>query len=60
MEIVINLIASIMALLGVIMIFDARIITKKMFGFGDQNQAAWGLKILGFIITIIGALMIYF
>lgn len=60
MEIVIDLIASVMVLLGVIMVYDARIITKKMFGFGDQNQAAWGLKILGFIITIIGALMIYF
>ena len=60
MEIIINCIAFIMALLGVVMIYDARIITKKMFGFGDQNQAAWGLKILGFIITIIGALMIYF
>ncbi len=60
MGIVIDLIASVMVLLGVIMVYDARIITKKMFGFGDQNQAAWGLKILGFIITIIGALMIYF
>ena len=60
MEIIINCIAFIMALLGVVMIYDARIITKKIFGFGDQNQAAWGLKILGFIIAIIGALIIYF
>ena len=60
MEIIINCIAFIMALLGVVMIYDARIITKKMFGFGDQNQAAWGLKILGFIIAIIGSLIIYF
>lgn len=60
MEIIINCIAFIMALLGVVMIYDARLITKKIFGFGDQNQAAWGLKILGFIIAIIGALIIYF
>lgn len=60
MDMVINFIACIMALLGVVMIYDARAITKKMFGFGDQNQAAWGLKILGFIIAIIGALMIFF
>lgn len=60
MEAVINLIALIMVLLGVVMVYDARIITKKVFGFGDQNQAAWGLKILGFIIAIIGALIIYF
>ena len=59
MEIVIDLIASVMVLLGVIMVYDARIITKKMFGFGDQNQAAWGLKILGFIIALLGAIIFY-
>ena len=60
MEAVVNIIALVMALVGVVMVYDARLITKKLFGFGDQNQAAWGLKILGFIIAIIGALIIYF
>lgn len=60
MQEIINLLGLIMALIGVVMVYDARIITKKLFGFGDQNQAAWGLKILGFIIAIIGALIIYF
>ncbi len=60
MEQVINLIALAIVILGVVMVYDARIITKKIFGFGDQNQAAWGLKIMGFIILIIGALIIYF
>lgn len=57
---IVNLIALSMALLGVIMIYDARKITKKLFGFGDQNQATWGLKILGYIVAIIGTLIIYF
>lgn len=57
---IVNLIALSMALLGVIMIYDARKITKKLFGFGDQNQATCGLKILGYIVAIIGALIIYF
>ena len=57
MEMAINCIALIMALIGVIIVYDARILTKKLFGFGDQNQAAWGLKILGFVIAIIGALI---
>ncbi len=48
------------ALLGVIMVYDARNLTKKLFGFGDQNEATSGLKILGFFIAIIGALVIYF
>ena len=60
MEMAINCIALIMALIGVIIVYDARILTKKLFGFGDQNQAAWGLKILGFVIAIIGASIIYF
>ena len=60
LKIVIDLIALIIALIGVVMVYDARIITKKLFGFGDQNQAAWGLKILGFILAIIGALVVYF
>ncbi len=60
METFINLIALIMCLAGVVMVYDARIITKRLFGFGDQNQATWGLKILGFIVAIIGALIIYF
>ena len=42
------------------MVYDARILTKKLFGFGDQNEATAGLKILGFIFAIIGVLLIYF
>ena len=60
MEMVVNFVALLMALFGVIMVYDARILTKKFFGFGDQNQAAWGLKILGFVIAIIGVLILYF
>lgn len=54
------LIGAIIVLLGIIMIYDARILTKKFFGFGDQNEASSGLKILGFIIAIVGGLIIYF
>ena len=59
-QVIIKLIAIIMVLIGVIMIYDARILTKKFFGFGDQNEASSGLKILGFIIAIVGGLIIYF
>ena len=58
LEIVIKLIAVLIILLGVILVFDARIITKKIFGFGDQNEAAGGLKILGCILGIIGTLIL--
>lgn len=59
-QLIIKLIGLIMVLGGVILIYDARIITKRFFGFGDQNEGSNGLKILGFILAIVGALIIYF
>lgn len=49
----------VLAMVGVILIFDARPITKKMFGFGDQNDATLGLKLIGFVISIIGSILVY-
>ena len=60
MKVVLILMGLILAMLGVIMIYDARLLTKKFFSFGDQNEASWGLEILGFIIAIVGALIIFF
>ena len=59
-SIIIKLISAIILLIGVILIFDARLITKRFFGFGDQNEASNGLKILGFILTLVGGLIMYF
>lgn len=55
---ILMLIGLIIAMLGVILIYDARPITKKNFGFGDQNEATMGLKITGFIMSIIGTLLV--
>lgn len=52
------IIGIVLAMCGVILIYDARPITKKIFGFGDQNEATLGLKIVGFVICIIGGLLI--
>lgn len=49
-----------MATIGTVMIYDARILTKRFFSFGDQNDASLGLKILGFLIAIGGALLVFF
>lgn len=54
------IIGLIIAMSGTIMIFDARFLTQKFFGFGDQNEATAGFKIIGFVIAIIGALIIFF
>lgn len=60
LEVIIRFISVLIILTGVILIYDARIITKKIFGFGDQNEAASGLKILGWLIAIIGILIMLF
>ena len=59
-QIILRLIGALILLAGVILIYDARIITKKIFGFGDQNEGSAGLKIFGFLFSIAGTLIIYF
>ena len=56
----VDLCGAIVAMIGVIGIFDARAITKKWFSFGDQNQATKYLKLIGFILTIIGSITILY
>lgn len=57
-DIVIKIIALVIITIGVIMIYDARKLSKKLFSFGEQNSSAKMLKIVGFIIAVIGALII--
>lgn len=59
-QIIIKLIGTLILLGGVLLIYDARIITKKFFGFGDQNEATAGFKILGVLLSVIGIIIIYF
>ena len=54
------IVGIILAMCGVILIYDARPITKKLFGFGDQNDATLGLKLFGFLISIIGMVLVFF
>ena len=60
LQIIFKLIGALIVLSGVILVYDARLITKKMFNYGDQNEATSGFKILGAILCMIGALIIYF
>ena len=55
-----SIIGAIISLIGVTLIFDARGISKKLFSLSDQNGAVVGVKILGFIIGIIGAVIVYY
>ncbi len=58
MSLLLILIGAILLALGVILVYDARPITKKYFGFSDQNEAVFGMKMLGFILTVIGGVLL--
>ena len=60
MELFLKIFGIAIATIGVVMIYDARPITSKFFSFGDQNEASLGLKMIGFIVNVIGALLIIF
>ena len=60
LQIIFRLIGTVILLMGVVLVYDARIITKKVFDFGDQNEATSGFKILGAIVAIVGGLIILF
>lgn len=60
LNIFLRLIGLILLIAGVIFVYDARILTKSWFGFGDQNEASLGFKILGFALCILGGILVYF
>lgn len=39
LQIVVKLIGLLLVLVGITLIYDARILTKRFFSFGDQNDA---------------------
>lgn len=51
--------ALILCGIGAVMIYDARLLTQKWFGFGDQNEGSKIFKLVGFLLTIAGCLLIY-
>lgn len=59
-KLIVLIIGLLISMLGVIMVFDARLLTQKFFGFGDQNEATAGFKIIGFVVAIVGGLIVVF
>ena len=60
LQIILTVIGILLAAVGTVFIYDARVLTKKWFGFGDQNEASLGFKIIGLIVAITGALLVFF
>ena len=60
LQIILKIIGVLIILAGVILVYDSRLITKKFFGFGDQNEGSLGLKMIGFFLSICGGIVLYF
>ena len=58
MSLLLYFIGTIAIVFGVKFVFDARPIVKKYFGTDDKNDATIGLKIIGFLISMMGAILI--
>lgn len=56
---IVKIIGLIVIAIGVIGIFDARILSKKFFSSSDKNTSTKVLRIAGFIIAVLGAMIIY-
>lgn len=56
---ILKIFALILILVGVTFAYDARILSNRWFSFGEQNEATSGLKILGSIFSMIGAIILY-
>lgn len=54
-----KLISMLITMSGIICVFDARSLTKKLFSFGDQNEGTLGLKISGLFITIVRGINLF-
>ncbi len=48
---------GVIVLVGLLIIFDSRRLVRKNFNFGEENTAVLGLKILGFLMLLIGGIM---
>lgn len=58
MENILKVIGLIIIAIGVVCVYDARKLTKKFFSTSDTNDATRSLKIAGFIVSVIGSILV--
>lgn len=59
MELVFTILGLIFTTIGIISIYDARKLTKKLFSFQDINEGTKALKIFGLVISLIGLSIVF-
>lgn len=58
-KIILLLLGTIIVAIGAVMVFDARTITTKAFNSREINETTKIIKVVGFIVSLIGLGMIY-
>lgn len=54
LQVIVRLVAVLIVLLGIVLVYDARLLTKRFFGFGDQNEASQRIKDIGIYYSYCG------
>lgn len=57
-KLIIKIISLIVIAVGIAMIFDARKISGKWFSYSDKNSSTKLFKIIGFVISLLGGIVI--
>lgn len=58
-KLILILLGTVIVAIGVIMLFDARLIVEKAFSSNETNETAKVLKRVGFLVLLIGLGIIY-
>ncbi|MGN1328061.1 MAG: hypothetical protein ACI4VQ_08385 [Clostridia bacterium] len=58
-RIILILLGTVIVAIGVVMLFDARLIAEKAFSTNETNETTKVLKRVGFIVLLIGLGIIY-
>lgn len=59
MQIFMLFIGTVLMVIGVKLVYDARLIVKKYFSMSDSNRAVLFLKFIGTICLLFGAVLAY-
>lgn len=52
---ILQIIGALVVLVGLCIALDSRRLVKKYLNFGEENSAVMGMKIMGFVIIVVGA-----
>ena len=55
-----KLVGTIVVMIGIILVYDARQISRRVFSISDLNSATFWCKVSGFMMFVIGGFLILF